>query len=114
MIEPKRFTIRRIKTGPANENKMWNIAIKRIALLRLFKCRCHPFARARDDRVLDAFQIDTDVTGDRHIVFGCASRHLYCVGACNERLRQRAEAVDAGAADEMALDDRNLMPCRRA
>ena len=63
--------------------------------------------------MLDAFQIDTDVAGDRHILFRCAPRHLCRVGACDERLRQGAEAIDAGAADEIALDDRNFMPCWR-
>ena len=74
--------------------------------------RCgQPVARLRDDRVLarlDPLHVDADLAGDRYAVFGRPPRRLRRIGARHQRLGRRAAGVDAGAADEIALDDRDL------
>ena len=75
--------------------------------------RGQPVARPCHDRILarlDLPHIDADFAGDRDPVIGRTPRQLCGIGARHQRLCRRAAGIDAGAADEIALDDRDLHP----
>ena len=57
---------------------------------------------------LDPFHIDRDPAGDRDPVFGGMAREVGGIGARHQGLGRGAAGIDAGAADQVAFDDRHL------
>jgi hypothetical protein len=53
---------------------------------------------------LDRLHVDADRPTNRQAILRGASRKISDIGTRNERLRGRAARVDAGSADELALD----------
>ena len=71
-------------------------------------------ARVPDDLVLsrhDGGEIDADRAGADAVIAG-APRHMGGIGAGDERLGRRAAGVDAGPADQLALDQRDCLAGR--
>jgi hypothetical protein len=66
--------------------------------------RAHDSVLAR----LDGFHVDTDPPADVHAVVGGTARNMRRIGARDQRLGRGAPGVVAGAAEKLALDDRNL------
>ena len=62
-------------------------------------CRLAPSTRCH---------VDADGTVDHDAVFGGAARQMRGIGAGDQRLGRRAAGVDAGAAEQLALDDATL------
>ena len=60
----------------------------------------------------DGGEIDAD-RSDVHAKICPAPREVGGIGACDQRLGRRAAGVDAGSADQLAFDKRNLLPGRR-
>ena len=64
-----------------------------------------------DDRVLprfDRLHVDLDLALDHHPELGRPARHVRRPGARDQGLGRDAAVVDAGAAEALALDDRDL------
>ena len=77
--------------------------------------RLQPFldvlVRGADDAVLarlDALHVDFDVSAEHHAEIRGAPRDVGGAGACDQRLRRDAADIDAGAAVELALENRDL------
>ena len=75
----------------------------------------HPFfdvlAGAHRDLVLarlDALHVHCDRSADHHAIVGGPPRQVRRVSACDERFGRHASGVDAGAAEEFSLDDRDF------
>ena len=69
--------------------------------------------RERDDAVLarlDLGHVDLDRAGDLDAELGPAARQMRRIGAGHHGLGGRAAGIDAGPAEELALDDRDLLP----
>ena len=67
-------------------------------------------ARVGDDRVgarLDLRHVDARRAVEHDAVVGRASREVRGVGAGDQRLGRHAAGVDAGAAEQLALDERD-------
>src|SRR5438876_31354 len=56
---------------------------------------------------LDLLVVDADRAGERHAIIGGAAGKMRGIGARHHRLGRHAAGVDAGAADELALDQRD-------
>ena len=68
-------------------------------------------ARLPGDAVLprlDPPHIDAHAAADTHAEFRRAPRHVRGIGARHHRLGRDAAGIDAGAAEQLALDDRDL------
>ncbi len=69
--------------------------------------------RERDDAILarlDLGHVDLDAAGDLDAELGPAARQMRGIGAGHHGLGRRAAGIDASAAEELALDDRDLLP----
>ena len=57
---------------------------------------------------LDARHVDADRAVEHDAVVGAAPRQMGGIGAGDQRLGRHAAGVDAGAAEQLALDQRDL------
>ena len=79
----------------------------------VFEGRGAPVSCRRDNRILAGFNpphVDADITSDHHTILGGAPRDPRGIGAHYHGLGRGAAGIDAGAADEMELNDGHLHP----
>ena len=68
-------------------------------------------SRLPRDRVFpgfDALHVNADRTIANHSKFGCATNHMGCISTRDHSLRRYAAGIHTRAAEQVALNDRNL------
>ena len=100
---------RRPRPRAATTKRAWPLDDRAAAPCRAASPRRR--ARASTDtlsaRALTRCHVDADGAVDRHAVVGGAPREMRGIGAGDQRLGRHAAGVDAGAAEQLALDERD-------